>query len=277
MFGRTIPQLEMLMGLRNNGSTQRHYLDENSEDIDAAFRGNCVYYHTYYETKIKVMENLGLEGHQTLLDVGCGQGHLLRLLCRSYPNLEGVGIEINLSDLMKARHRNMRSDCEFVLCDASHLPFKDACFDREICTAVLEHVTDEKSVLCEMRRTLEDDGIVVLDVPGTYHFQNRLSDLYIKTFGVFPFHREYTAERMKAIVEESAFEIESFNTARFVGSLLFPIIETVSGMGGRKIVWCRGRIAKAVCWVGDWISVACGNRSFLKLLGGSWFFKMRKK
>ncbi|MGB9756786.1 MAG: class I SAM-dependent methyltransferase, partial [Candidatus Bathyarchaeales archaeon] len=44
--------------------------------------------------------------------------------------------------------------CTFVLADASCLPFIDECFDRVACTAVLEHVVDEKKVLREIWRVL---------------------------------------------------------------------------------------------------------------------------
>lgn len=146
-----------------------------------------------------------------------------------------------------------------------------------VCTAVLEHVTDEKKVLREIWRVLKEEEVAVVDVPGIYHLQNRLSDLFIKKYEVFPFHREYTFSRMKSIIEESGFELQSFNTARFVCSLLFPIIETVGTFSGRKIVWCKGGLAKIVCKIGDNVSLLCGNRKYLKLLGGSWFFKIKKK
>jgi ubiquinone/menaquinone biosynthesis C-methylase UbiE len=265
------------MNRENRNSVERHYLEKDSDDLDSSFHSNPIYCHTYYETKLKALEILDLKGREIIVDIGCGQGHLLRLLHEFHPNLEEIGIDVNLSDLKKAKRRNNSDRSEFILSDASHLPFKNMCFDRVICTAVLEHISSEKEVLDEIWRVLKDKKTAVIDVPGAYHLQNKLSDLFIKKQGVFPFHREYTTGRMKTIVEESDFEIESFTTARFIGSLLFPVIETISVVGGRKIVWCRGLPARLICWAGDRIGLVCGNNTYMKTLGGSWFFKIKKE
>jgi ubiquinone/menaquinone biosynthesis C-methylase UbiE len=260
-----------------NHSTEAHYLSVESEDLEKAFQDNYVWAHTYFETKIKAVKELDLAGNETVLDVGCGQGFLLKLISESGQGTRSVGVDVNLADLKKARsHNTTGGDCELVLCDAAYLPFKNGAFERIACTAVLEHVSDEQKVMREISKTLKNDGILIIDVPGAFHLQNKLSDLFIRSQGVFPFHREYTIGRMNRIIRESGFELESFSTARFVGSLLLPVVETVVTFSGRKIVWCRKTLAKIVCWAGDRISNLCGNRSHLKLLGGSWFFKVKK-
>jgi ubiquinone/menaquinone biosynthesis C-methylase UbiE len=260
-----------------NGPTETHYLSIESEDLDTAFRDNQVRWHTYIETKMETLKNLDLCGHEIVLDIGCGQGHFLKILNEAYPKLTGMGIDISLCDLKKAKNRNTGDSCDYILCDATHLPFKNTCFDRTIATAILEHVDDERNVLMEMSRVLDDDGIAVVDIPSAYHLQNKLSDLFIKKHGVFPFHREYTTRRIKTVVRDAGFEIKAFTTARFEGSFLFPIIETVSVFDGRKIVWCKGRLARLVCKIGDRLLSLFGNMQFMKLLGGSWFFKIAKK
>jgi 2-polyprenyl-3-methyl-5-hydroxy-6-metoxy-1,4-benzoquinol methylase len=262
--------------IMKNNSTETHYLSVESEDLDTAFNINPVYAHTYLETKIKAVRELGLTGSDSVLDVGCGQGHLLRLISKSNDSSEQVGIDLSLTDLKKAKKHDTGRNCEFVLGDAAHLPFKDSGFQKVVCTAVLEHVTDEQEVMNDLGRVLKDEGILVIDVPGAFHLQNKLSDLFIKRQGIFPFHREYTRDRMEGIIRKTGFELESFSTARFVGSLLFPMVETVATFSGRKIVWCKSNSAKIVCWMGDRISILCGSRRYFKLLGGSWFFKLKK-
>jgi ubiquinone/menaquinone biosynthesis C-methylase UbiE len=259
-----------------NVSTETHYLNVESEDLDASFQSNPVYAHTYLETKIKAVRELQLAGKESVLDVGCGQGYLLKMICNSNHGKEQIGIDLNRADLKKAKNLNTNEDCQFVLGDAAHLPFRDEGFSRIVCTAVLEHVTDEQKVMNDLWRILENGGILVIDVPGAFHLQNKLSDLFIKSQGIFPFHREYTTARMNWISRNSGFELQSLNTARFVGSLLLPIVETIGTSGGRKIVWCKSSLARIVCWVGDRLTIFCGGRRYIKLLGGSWFFKFTK-
>jgi len=261
-----------------NGTTEEHYLSVESEDLQIAFNCNRIWAHTYRETKIETMKNLDLSGDETVLDVGCGQGYLLKLMNETHPGIVSVGLDVNLVDLKKARRRNsMQSNCEFVLGDAGSLPFKDGAFEAISCTAVLEHVSDEKKVMHQIWRTLKKNGKAVIDVPGAFHLQNKLSDLFIKSQGVFPFHREYTTGRMNALIKECGFRLESFSSTRFVGSLLLPVVETAATVSGRKIVWCRNTFARIICWGGDRISSLCGQRSYLKLLGGSWLFKLRRQ
>jgi cyclopropane fatty-acyl-phospholipid synthase-like methyltransferase len=89
----------MTADLQNCDPTRIHYLQEESEDLDAVFRSNYVRNHTFYETKKKTLDNLALGGDEIVLDVGCGQGHFLKLLHRFYPNVKRIGIDINLKDL----------------------------------------------------------------------------------------------------------------------------------------------------------------------------------
>jgi SAM-dependent methyltransferase len=46
------------------------------------------------------------------------------------------------------------------------LPFKDAAFDKIICSEVLEHLADDGQGIREMRRVLKDDGALAISVPS---------------------------------------------------------------------------------------------------------------
>lgn len=257
-------------------STEKFYREARFEEMDFLFSRNYIYMHAYYETKRSAIENLDLFMAKKVLDVGCGQGHLLKLISDSFEKLECIGVDLNLEDVKRAKRRCSGEKCTFLLAEASCLPFIDECFDRVACTAVLEHVVDEKKVLREIRRVLNKSGMAVLDVPGKYHLQNKLSDFFVKKYDVFPFHREYSEEQVKSLIAATGFELLSFNTARFVGSFFLPIIETIYTCDRRKIVWCKGIIAKLVCKIGDKLSSLFGKRKYLKLFGGSWFFKIKK-
>ena len=51
------------------------------------------------------------------------------------------------------KESGLRGNCaNFVLADATHLPFKDGCFDIVVSSDLLEHIADDESALAEMWR-----------------------------------------------------------------------------------------------------------------------------
>lgn len=114
---------------------------------------------------------LGLQPGDRLLDVGCGQGrHLLEM--SRLPGLQ-IGVDWERGDLHKAAywyhmmHRNgeVNGRVYFMQGDAPRLPFKDAAFDRVLCTEVMEHVSDDREVLEELIRVLRPGGVLAISVP----------------------------------------------------------------------------------------------------------------
>jgi len=106
-------------------STEKFYREARFEEMDSLFSGNYVYMHTYYETKRRAIENLDLFTAKNVLDVGCGQGHLLKLISESFEKLERIGADLNFEDLKRAKRRCSSKKCTFVLAEASCLPFID--------------------------------------------------------------------------------------------------------------------------------------------------------
>lgn len=53
--------------------------------------------------------------------------------------------------------------------DAGRLPFKDASFDKLVCTNSFHHYPDHFKALCEMRRVLKPGGLMVLVDPRRDH------------------------------------------------------------------------------------------------------------
>jgi len=52
-----------------------------------------------------------------------------------------------------------------VIGNGIHLPFKDASFDIVLCTQVMEHIFDFRSLVVEVYRCLQNKGILFLSVP----------------------------------------------------------------------------------------------------------------
>ena len=56
-----------------------------------------------------------------------------------------------------------------IVADVAELPFADRSFDVALCSELLEHVPDPRSVLAETYRVLKQDGQLLICVPFLYH------------------------------------------------------------------------------------------------------------
>lgn len=92
-------------------------------------------------------------GHRVVLDVGCGEGSLVRFLAdRGH---EVIGIDSD-ADVLPADVPGTH----FLLADATRLPFPNDSFDAVISVMVLHHTRAELA-LVEMRRVLKPGGVLV--------------------------------------------------------------------------------------------------------------------
>lgn len=97
-----------------------------------------------------------------LLEVGCGAGNVLEQM--GGESLTGIDLSRYLLQKSKARLRKVNAD--LVQADANRLPFPEQIFNNLVCTEVLEHVLDPRSVLLEMNRVATDDAILIISFPN---------------------------------------------------------------------------------------------------------------
>jgi len=101
------------------------------------------------------------------LDFGCFQAEFLNALSRVAPARRLVGVDANGQAIQTARQRFPHLE----LIHASNplpLPFEDETFESITLLDVLEHVADQIALLNELRRTLRDDGVLIVTVPRQY-------------------------------------------------------------------------------------------------------------
>jgi len=115
---------------------------------------------------------LGIKDGERVLDVGCGEGRHSWEACKT-ANCLVYALDIEVEGLNKARYmfqdmdKRGESRGRWILIrgDTMSLPFKDATFDKIICSEVLEHIPDDQQSIRELVRVLKDDGIIAISVP----------------------------------------------------------------------------------------------------------------
>lgn len=112
-----------------------------------------------------------------VLDVGCGDGRILRQLAPKTNNL--IGIDHDEPTVSRARKELV--DLPFISvkhCEGSNLPFDDEYFDKVLCMGTFTNLGEERpQVLREMKRVLSRNGLMIITAYSEDALDDRL-ELY---------------------------------------------------------------------------------------------------
>lgn len=109
-----------------------------------------------------IIDEIKLKKGNTLLDVGCGTGEILKKLSTKYINVKLYGIDISQEMLKIAKKKDKLSKIKYICCDAESLPFKDNTFDVLITNESFHHYPNPQKALKEFKRVLKDNGKLIL-------------------------------------------------------------------------------------------------------------------
>ena len=119
-----------------------------------------------------IIQGLNLQGAETILDAGCGDGFYLKLLKNLYPNIKLYGVDID-EEALTVAYKNLAEEIKqgVVVQNGSitEIAFDTNTFDYVFATEVLEHVPDDLLALREVRRVLKPSGCFIFTVPN-YNF-----------------------------------------------------------------------------------------------------------
>ncbi len=102
-----------------------------------------------------------------VLEVGCGEGMVIRYLAERAPGVRFDGVELDGEALARARARC--PDAALVQGDAYELPVRSRAYDLVLCLEVLEHLPEPGRALREVRRVSR--GGCLLSVPHEPFFR----------------------------------------------------------------------------------------------------------
>lgn len=95
-----------------------------------------------------------------------------------------------------------------VMGDAQKAPFPDESFDILLHQGLMEHFRDPRPLLRENYRLLKNRGVLLVDVPQTFHLYTVMKHIFI-FFGKWfaGWEREFTPHSLHKIVESEGFQV----------------------------------------------------------------------
>ncbi len=119
-----------------------------------------------------------------ILDIGCAEGPYAQILSRDN---ELYGIDQCPQRLFDNTENALSEYYKTILIgDCTCMPFHNGVMDVIIATEVIEHVTETRKCLREMKRVLKQGGKTIISVPNLVSIYNRISILFGSGLGLAP-------------------------------------------------------------------------------------------
>jgi len=131
----------------------------------------------------------------SILDVGCGEGVLTAEWAERLGHGRVVGIDLDDPKLRAEWEQRTRPNLEFVVQEATSLPFRDGEFDLACATEVLEHVPDPEATVAEMARVASGHLLVSVPREPLWRALNVARGAYWRDLGNTPGHVNHWSKR----------------------------------------------------------------------------------
>ena len=182
----------------------------------------------------RLIAELGLQGHEHILDVGSGDGSLTRKLARSVPRGSVLGLDAS-AQMVEAAQKLQEPNLRFVRMDILDANFREE-FDVVFSSATLHWVKDHRRLLGVLYGALKPGGVVRLSFAGEGNCSRLIATLD-EVMAKPPYETAYSGfvwpwympavESYEPLVREVA-----FSSARVWGEVAdrhFPSVEAMIG------------------------------------------------
>ena len=165
-----------------------------------------------------------------LLDIGCGQGLLLK-------EAEGIGLityGVDISSEAVALAKENVSTSEIICADAHRLKWKDGFFDYITNIGSLEHLQEPDKCLKEMVRVIREGGKICIMLPNLYYYKHIINKVLHKRepTSYQSIERFASLQEWKRLIKEGGLKIDriykynKFNRHKiliFIRALIIPL------------------------------------------------------
>ena len=153
-----------------------------------------------------------LKPDSTVIELGCGQGQLLRYLAREglVPPQQIYGLEQSKT-AVEFVHRWL-PDAHIKVGDIYHMDYPPAAFDFALLMETIEHLNEPQRALQGIRSILKPGGLLYVSFPNFLHLPwlgvRLLSDILNKPQWIVrqPIDKIYIAPRVIRIVKQAGFQ-----------------------------------------------------------------------
>jgi trans-aconitate methyltransferase len=200
--------------------------DESATKLNDVGNSYCWNAHEYaknsanqFEWAKELIPKLGLDGTESVLDIGCGDGKITQLISTYLPHGQILGIDSSEEMIASARQNFPHchnANLSFLRMDARELTFREE-FDVAFSNAALHWIIDHQAVLDGVHDALDKNGRLLFQMAGKGNAKDVLAVLeeliseedckpYFKNF-TFPYGF-YGPEEYKPWLKEAGFRAD---------------------------------------------------------------------
>ncbi len=163
--------------------------------------------------------------YKNVLDLGAGDGEISLILQSKSDKLFSLDSDIKrIKRIQKCLSKSNYDNTTINYCYAQKLPYDDSFFDLIICNSVIEHISDYKKILNEIKRTIKKEGIVIITVPNCdIQFGNFGGKFWNRVLAISLKYRNKLCRNSQLASLSSVEEIQSYFNTYFEHKIQFNI------------------------------------------------------
>ena len=171
---------------------------------------------------------------KAVIDIGSGEGYGAAILSSAAESVTGV--DHDFESIRHAARRYKNPNLDFVIGECDAVPLPEDRFDVVTSFETIEHHDKHEEMLCEIRRLLKPDGILIISSPNrqSYSDENKYEN---------PYHvKELYYDDFNALLRSQFEHVCIYGQKLAAGSFVFPL----SGVNVRSLGALTGNVEQ-VC------------------------------
>jgi len=194
----------------------------------------------------QVVARMGIRAGERILDLGCGNGWATRMLAKSAPGVQAIGVDVSPRMIERADElHSFTIRARYELGSFEALEFPDGHFDRAFSMEAIYYATDVQEAIDEVHRVLKPGGTfdAVIDFyrerPGVQDWPQKIG-LAMVSLGEAEWRETFAAAGFEASTERVVDRRGPGDEAAFQPSAWSPDWPTKVAAHEAGSLWIRG-------------------------------------